>query len=89
MTLQQLKYMIIVAERGSITEAAKELYISQPSLSGAILCFVLAGLEVKVLPLTGMILLTLISILNSVCVYPVRKHKNQLQEHFNTIYSVC
>lgn len=36
MTLQQLKYMIIVAERGSITEAAKELYISQPSLSGAI-----------------------------------------------------
>ena len=36
MTLQQLKYMITVAERGSITEAAKELYISQPSLSGAI-----------------------------------------------------
>ena len=36
MTLQQLKYMIVVAERGSITEAAKELYISQPSLSGAI-----------------------------------------------------
>ena len=36
MTLQQLKYMIIVAERGYITEAAKELYISQPSLSGAI-----------------------------------------------------
>ncbi|MDE6204061.1 MAG: LysR family transcriptional regulator [Lachnospiraceae bacterium] len=36
MTLQQLKYMIIVAEKGSITEAARELYISQPSLSGAI-----------------------------------------------------
>jgi len=36
MTLQQLKYMIIVAEKGSITEAAKELFISQPSLSGAI-----------------------------------------------------
>ena len=34
MTLQQLKYMITVAERGSITEAAKEMYISQPSLSG-------------------------------------------------------
>ena len=43
----------------------------------------------KRLPLTGMILLTLISILNSVCVYPVRKHKNQLQEHFSTIYSIC
>lgn len=36
MTLQQLKYVITVAERGSITEAAKELFISQPSLSGAI-----------------------------------------------------
>jgi len=36
MTLQQLKYMITAAEIGSITEAAKELFISQPSLSGAI-----------------------------------------------------
>lgn len=36
MTLQQLKYMIAVAEKGSITKAAKDLYISQPSLSGAI-----------------------------------------------------
>ena len=36
MTLKQLKYMIIVAEKGSITEAAKTLFISQPSLSGAI-----------------------------------------------------
>lgn len=36
MTLQQLKYVITVAEKGSITEAAKDLYISQPSLSGAI-----------------------------------------------------
>ncbi|MCI9598053.1 MAG: LysR family transcriptional regulator [Firmicutes bacterium] len=36
MTLQQLRYMITVAEKGSITEAAKALYISQPSLSGAI-----------------------------------------------------
>lgn len=36
MTLQQLKYMITVAKKGSITEAAKELYISQPSLSGTI-----------------------------------------------------
>ena len=36
MTLQQLKYMITVAEKGSITEVAKTLYISQPSLSEAI-----------------------------------------------------
>ncbi len=36
MTLQQLKYVITVAEKGSITEAAKNLYISQPSLSGAV-----------------------------------------------------
>ena len=36
MTLQQLKYVITVAEKGSITEAAKDLYISQPSLSSAI-----------------------------------------------------
>lgn len=36
MTLLQLKYMITAAEIGSITEAAKVLFISQPSLSGAI-----------------------------------------------------
>lgn len=36
MTLQQLKYMITVAEKGSISEAAKALYISQPSLSEAV-----------------------------------------------------
>ncbi len=36
MTLQQLKYVIEVAEKGSITEAAKSLFISQPSLSAAI-----------------------------------------------------
>jgi len=36
MTIQQLKYIIATAERGSITEAAKSLYLSQPSLSGAI-----------------------------------------------------
>lgn len=36
MTLQQLRYVITVAEKGSITEAAKDLYISQPSLSCAI-----------------------------------------------------
>ncbi len=36
MTLLQLKYIITAAEIGSITEAAKALFISQPSLSGAI-----------------------------------------------------
>lgn len=36
MTLQQLKYMLAIAEKGSITEAAKALYVSQPSLSGAV-----------------------------------------------------
>ncbi|UJF35753.1 LysR family transcriptional regulator [Paenibacillus hexagrammi] len=36
MTLQQLKYVIEVAKRGSINEAAKRLFITQPSLSSAI-----------------------------------------------------
>ena len=36
MTLQQLKYAIIVAQTGTITEAAEKLYISQPSLTNAI-----------------------------------------------------
>ena len=36
MTLQQLKYVITVAEIGTITEAADRLYISQPSLTNAI-----------------------------------------------------
>lgn len=36
MTLTQLRYVAKVAECGSITEAARQLYISQPSLSAAI-----------------------------------------------------
>lgn len=36
MTLQQLKYAIAVADNGSMNEAAKKLFISQPSLSGMI-----------------------------------------------------
>ena len=36
MTLQQLKYVVLVAETGTITEAADRLYISQPSLTNAI-----------------------------------------------------
>ncbi|WP_310603795.1 LysR family transcriptional regulator [Anaerosporobacter sp.] len=36
MTLQQLKYAVEVAKLGSISEAAKRLYVSQPRLSNAI-----------------------------------------------------
>jgi DNA-binding transcriptional LysR family regulator len=36
MTLQQLKYVAAVAEKGTISEAAKALFISQPSLTNAI-----------------------------------------------------
>lgn len=36
MTLQQLKYVVAVAETSNITEAAKRLFISQPSLTNAI-----------------------------------------------------
>ena len=36
MTIQQLKYIIKIVECGSITEAARQMYISQPSLSAAL-----------------------------------------------------
>ncbi|MDD7517905.1 LysR family transcriptional regulator [Ruminococcus flavefaciens] len=36
MTLQQLKYIIVIAETGSITMAAERLFIAQPSLSKAV-----------------------------------------------------
>ena len=36
MTLQQLRYVIMTADCGSMNEAAKRLFISQPSLSGTI-----------------------------------------------------
>ena len=36
MTLQQLRYVVTVAEKGTISEAAKSLFISQPSLTNAI-----------------------------------------------------
>lgn len=36
MTLQQLKYVVTVAETGNISEAARKLYISQPSMTNAI-----------------------------------------------------
>lgn len=36
MTLQQLKYAIETADKGSMSEAAKSLFVAQPSLSNAI-----------------------------------------------------
>ena len=30
MTLQQLKYVIVIADSGSVNSAAKNLYLSQP-----------------------------------------------------------
>lgn len=36
MTLQQLKYIVTVAEKGTISDAAKALFVSQPSLTNAI-----------------------------------------------------
>lgn len=36
MTLQQLKYIVAVAKTGTFSEAAKTLFLSQPSLTKAI-----------------------------------------------------
>ena len=36
MTLQQLKYVVTVAECVNITEAAKHLFVSQPTVTRAI-----------------------------------------------------
>ena len=36
MTLAQLRYVITVSQVGTLSEAAKRLYISQPSLTNAI-----------------------------------------------------
>lgn len=36
MTLNQLNYVIAIAEQGSINKAAQQLYISQPSLTSAV-----------------------------------------------------
>lgn len=35
-SLQQLKYVVTVAEKGTLSEAAKELFVSQPALTKAI-----------------------------------------------------
>lgn len=36
MTLQQLRYIVAIVDCGSISDAAKQLYITQPSLSNAV-----------------------------------------------------
>ena len=36
MTLQQIRYMITIAETGSLGKAAEKLYVSQPSLTSAV-----------------------------------------------------
>lgn len=36
MTLQQLHYVIVISETGSLNKAAEVLYLSQPSLTGAV-----------------------------------------------------
>ena len=36
MTLKQLNYVVTVADTGNITEAARRLYIAQPSLTASI-----------------------------------------------------
>ena len=36
MKLQQLKYVVKVAEMGNITEASRRLFVSQPSITAAI-----------------------------------------------------
>lgn len=36
MTLAQLHYVIVIAEAGSISKAAKLLYLTQPSLTSSL-----------------------------------------------------
>ena len=36
MTLTQLKYVLAIAKAGTINAAAKQLFISQPTLSSAV-----------------------------------------------------
>jgi len=36
LTLQQLRYIVTIAETGNITEAARRLFVSQPSLTNSV-----------------------------------------------------
>ena len=47
MKMKQLEYLIKIAECGSISKAAQELYISQPSLTKAISAITLADYSVE------------------------------------------
>ncbi len=48
MTLQQLRYVTAVADTGTISRAAQQFYISQPSLTNAIPALVSEDLFNKV-----------------------------------------
>lgn len=36
MTLQQLNYIVTISQCGSLNKASEQLYVSQPSLTGAV-----------------------------------------------------
>ena len=36
MTVQQLKYILVISETGSMNKAAEQLYVSQPSLTASV-----------------------------------------------------
>lgn len=57
MTLQQLKYILTIVSCGSISEAAKRLFISQPSLSNAVKEIEMeAGIEIFLRSSKGIVL---------------------------------
>ena len=51
MTLAQLRYVITVSQIGTLSEAAKRLYISQPSLTNAIKELSNGNYNVRVVPI--------------------------------------
>ena len=36
MTIQQLRYVIVICDEGSLNKASEQLYIAQPSLTSAL-----------------------------------------------------
>ena len=49
MTLQQLRYVVTIAEIGTISKAAEELFVSQPSLTKALKELEKENINMKVL----------------------------------------